>query len=1247
MKMKNMRSIYIFISALFVSLVFTTVGLAQSNQGNYLLSVKELNEALVTDMDVASGVKVVLMPGFSSNDKNFSANIIPNVYEQGVTETKSSSRNYSRKLTPKVPVQYVADLNWLTTDQVIEEITFFDGLGRMDQKQVMGVSDREEYLVQFYSYDKFGRIDTSFLPFTHKTEGEYLENVRNLQKSFYNNGTADKITDDDSPWGIAGYENSPLNRTLETTAAGKYWHDSAISTNSSYAMNAATDHVKKWSYSSATGNYSGVDYAAGSLFENTLTDENGKTVTTYSDQDGKLILRDQEGLQTYYMYDDFGRMTHILPPEFVDMLATMSYTFGETDPLVSKFCYVYVYGEKSLLIEKHLPGIEKIEYVYDRLNRPVLSRNGNLRSENTWSYIKYDKFGRVAYSGLWTDPTPTRTRSQLQAVLDAETDLYETYDYATNTYSCNVFPAVSGGDIHVVNVYDNYPDVNAKPYDVKTGFDAAYSPATTGLLTVNRVKVLDGSATPTYLESYYYYDQEGQLIQKQSDNVFGKLDISFHAYNFTGQVEQLTVEHEKPDGYLETVHKYYTYDAGGRLQHVEQEIEGDTQNGKVKMAELEYNKLGQLTSKKIHETAGGSFLQNIDYEYNIRGWLTQLNDPDNQGSDNDLFAMRLHYNGKMLATSQNLNNGSISAMEWTVFNDQTSSDTKRAYDYKYDDHYRLTDAGYYSGASLTQDVGRYDVNLTYFKNGKINTLQRKGLVSGFETGTPTYGTLDDLTYYYDGNQLNRVDDAASTSIDHKNHFPDKSTGQTTEYLYDENGNMYFDANKDLEEIAYNHLNLPELVYFDPNNFIEFTYNATGEKLKKRVVQAGIENIYNFVGTLVYKNNLLEQFQTEEGRVILDSLNNTYHYEYFLRDHLGSIRVRFKEGASGTAQIQEENHYYPFGMLISDISWKGEGDNDMLFSGKQLNNELFNGVNLSWYDFHARNYDPQLVMWFNVDPLAENYHNHTPYNYCFSDPVNFIDPTGMGPVTKDANPGEVIRGAGARRDYGGMFEIVSFLDLWWANDGFDNFSTVEGMLNYASKAGDGNTTIFNNGEPVEVVTSEIEYRYTVAINTKTGERIESTKKFSGIIIRNSSNAQATGDEGTGLVNLEPEYIGGITPAVGVGNVQLVRAAQYVVSGAMAAALIKYFQENPVFGDSRTWVPSRGQPWTPSNYTPNNKNYFNTGPGVPNWLQWLMWGTGGAAVGKKLYDIMPQSDIPQPKPQPTTPVIYPTTQPIYNY
>jgi hypothetical protein len=32
----------------------------------------------------------------------------------------------------------------------------------------------------------------------------------------------------------------------------------------------------------------------------------------------------------------------------------------------------------------------------------------------------------------------------------------------------------------------------------------------------------------------------------------------------------------------------------------------------------------------------------------------------------------------------------------------------------------------------------------------------------------------------------------------------------------------------------------------------------------------------------------------------------------------------------------------------------------------------------------------------VDPLAEDYPNVNPYNYCFSNPINFVDPDGRGP-----------------------------------------------------------------------------------------------------------------------------------------------------------------------------------------------------------------------------------------------------------
>ncbi|MEL6132259.1 MAG: DUF6443 domain-containing protein, partial [Bacteroidota bacterium] len=391
----------------------------------------------------------------------------------------------------------------------------------------------------------------------------------------------------------------------------------------------------------------------------------------------------------------------------------------------------------------------------------------------------------------------------------------------------------------------------------------------------------------------------------------------------------------------------------------------------------------------------------------------------------DLFKMRLHYEDGLTALHGSATpqyNGNIAGMEWQV----PGSCDVMGYGYSYDGLNRLKQADYgtqTSNHTWTLD-GKYSTSYTYDLNGNILTLSREGLTSG--GATPNYGTIDDLTYSYAGNQLMGVTDAITANLPDMDHFRDGHTG--IDYGYDANGNMIQDLNRNLS-LIYNHLNKPTYVQKSASEAIIYIYSADGTKLRQKILdltQGGgqsqargqlinqpsasstlTKKITDYISGFQYEDadgegtqasKQLIQFQHGSGRCIWDK--GQFHYQYNLTDHLGNVRVVFGDGdhdgrinpdpIAGQDVVQVIQGYYPFGLSHGgSLSTSTSPENQYLFNGKERQDEL----NLGWYDYGARMYDPTIGRWNGVDALADSYAPMSPYNYTLNNPIRFIDPDG--------------------------------------------------------------------------------------------------------------------------------------------------------------------------------------------------------------------------------------------------------------
>ncbi|MGN7721767.1 DUF6443 domain-containing protein [Chitinophaga sp. 22620] len=587
------------------------------------------------------------------------------------------------------------------------------------------------------------------------------------------------------------------------------------------------------------------------------------------------------------------------------------------------------------------PTKEWLVTFYDALNRPVMTalypsnstRNqlqtamNAVTSSSTLSYtapgtadlvVGNRQTGLTSYKATNSVVLQEGFESETGAEFVAEIDPV-LQGLTTQITVSNPLPNITGYQPLIYTFYDNYvytgshglqtaelikPQADNNPYPETV---TAASTMTQGSVTGTRIKVL--GTTDQWLTTTTYYDNKGRAIQTISDNTGGGKDIVTSLYDFNGKVLSSYLRHTNPRSGATpqtTVLTMNRYDAAGRLRSVKKRLNDNVALERT-VATMEYDELGKLKEKKLGVTSASAQMEKLAYEYNIRGWLKGINKAyvTTAGSTSNWFGQEMSYD---YGFTTNQYNGNIGGLKWKSGGDGIA----RAMGFGYDKVNRLTAADFNqqnTGTTTWQkNLADFSVsNLGYDANGNIMSMTQRGL----KAGAPA--TVDQLSYAYysNSNRLryvrDNVNDISSTLGDFKEPTANNTSNlnaPTTDfdYSYDGNGNLTADKNKEITGIVYNHLNLPQAITITGKGTIAYQYDAAGTKLKKTVTDntitpSKVTTTDYMSGGMVYEKDTLQLLSHEEGRirtVFQSGQSLQYKYDYFVKDHLGNIRVVLTE-----------------------------------------------------------------------------------------------------------------------------------------------------------------------------------------------------------------------------------------------------------------------------------------------------------------------------------------------------------------
>lgn len=839
--------------------------------------------------------------------------------------------NAIRVWEARAPEPDAARLSQRPLRDVLQTSYFFDGLGRPLQSVVKKGALFGSIAADWVSaqlYDELGRTSFKYLPFpaTNETniminDGRFKQDPFQQQQRY----TSKEFPGQDLCFQQTVYDPSPLMDVLKELPPGKNWVGANRGLCYKKEVNGFHDSVRIWKVTNVNnefGNYSSAGiHPAGTLYKTILIDENGKRVIEYKDQQGKVLLKKvQEGdyspnahegwLCTYFIYDETDRLRCVLQPAGVKAAMKLGWTLNDGTLLAGQ-CFRFMYDESGRVVRKQVPDTGPQLIVYDARGRIVLSQDGYLRQGpvQKWKYFLYDQQDRVLATGLMNSSLSREQHAALAKNSTAYPDLNgKQYEELSKVHydDYSGMPAILPSSMDMADASFFAVPLNVSPDYILPRIPSAQL---RNRITWSATRIV---GTSNWISSVMFYDENGLLLQEQSNNITGGKSIRSFQYNFKGQLTRTVLRQTIKGKNTKsiTVCTRNSYDDLGRKIRIEKSL--DPASPMHTIATMEYDAAGRLKRKNIGTSPDGAGpIETMEYDYHIRGWVSGMNTRYLMDTSSELnhFGYALRYDdGRMDINATTINpagkqfNGSLSTMFWK----STGDDQTRYYSFDYDAANRLRSAAFMQWPASPVDFSMG--NMQYDENGNMKSLTRKGGLLKNST------LIDSLSYQYfpNSNKLMKLLDETANSVPNLGDFrvsekysPLKKN-TVADYSYDINGNLSSDLNQDIRLVEYNHLDLPVRVHLSGKGLIQYVWSAGGKKLKRTVTDSLAKIVFTTLYTEGAVYNSLQHFTPsagdyedslqyilhEEGRIRITATGA--YFDYFIRDHQTNIRMVLTE-----------------------------------------------------------------------------------------------------------------------------------------------------------------------------------------------------------------------------------------------------------------------------------------------------------------------------------------------------------------